>query len=503
MEQRAMVYLGTVDDHVRLGKGYTENAELAEFASLQGFEVPKDYKYMPVTLDFLVNDNVKWHVPHIFEPDKYAWHMVEDEFMLDRNIKWANCKPLSFEAAVQRAEKDSSPGYIFKKHFKCMTKKQVFTNHSQYLIDKIQEISEGKDVPMIWEHGPKCEMRPIDKFTNPDISKRKQRTFMIADTLHYIVGLILYAEQNDVDNLDWDSNQSWSAAGMSIYYGGWDTLARILLSGGSKFKCKDVSAMEASVRTPFQTLIYRARNYNYLHRHYQVGEPWQHKINYVKLATWWVKVLMYGPTIDVNGHVWMRFGMNPSGQLNTLMDNIHALRMVFTYHLAKKCDSVVQLKQLANSLIVKLMGDDSIFPDNPKWDGLDSSAAEIGFTMTDEIAGSVHLREAKFCGFGWTYNVEYGMWQYRADTKKVLSRVYGFRKKNSWRYTLANLYAAKMLLFGTKHFHEINSLISYITVHHMADMYSEKNYESEIPISALFTQDKTEDQIAQLIFNVE
>lgn len=291
---------------------------------------------------------------------------------------------------------------------------------------------------------------------------------------------------------------------MTIFKGGWHTMAALLLSGGNQFRCKDVSAMEASVTLPFQECIYRARNYAYDRGYYSKIYPdWESELDYAALAKWWYECLVSGPLIDVEGYVWVRFGMNPSGQLNTLSDNIFALRLVFSYHLAKQCVNVEQLDSLRKSLIVKMMGDDSIFPDNSNWCGLDNSASEIGFTITDEIEGCVPLSKAKFCGFSWMFNEEYHQYQFKSDYDKVLSSIFAFRKKNSWRFTLAKLYAAKILCYGSQHYRTINMLISYIMTHHESSLYAESQFDSELPMQALLAQNKSEDEISALIFNPE
>lgn len=502
-----MSCVGRTNDRVRPAKDHYENDILIQFAKEKNIPVPETHYYMSTTVEFLRNDSIKMHDNRIFEPDAYRWQLVVDCYRRKYESLWANCEPITLAQAISLAEKDSSPGYLFKKLFRVSKKREVFEKHLDYLRESILAISHGEQVPMVWEHGPKNEIRPVDKFTNPDLSKRKQRTFMVSDTLHYVVGIMLYHQQNELLLKGWDDPHDWSAAGMTLFHGGADTMARILLNGKSPteplFRCKDVSAMESSVNIEIQKIIYSCRNRTYKCRTYHVLDEFA-PLNYAKLAEWWFNCTAYGPLIDIDGYVWARCGQNPSGQLNTLNDNIHALELTFMYTLSHNQMNADSLQELCHTVIVKMMGDDSIYPDRAELQSLDDDGHDIGFTITDELEGLVSLFKAKFCGFGWAIHVNHPFYFiFRADTDKVMSSIFRHRKNNSWRFTLAKLFAAKVLLYGTQHYEYVCMMIAFIKTHYYREILAEKRFDDVLPVDALFKQEKSEREIGALILGYE
>jgi len=452
---------------------------------------------MTINKQYLRNDNVKWHNLRVFAPDINHWKVTCAAFRQEWEGFYAGCKPLTLEDAVQRAEKDSSAGFKWKKLRGCPKKRDVFEKNMDLLVEELEAISRGEDVSMVWELGPKCEMRPIDKFTNPNPEKRKQRTFMISDTTHYIVGLMLYAEQNDAMLSLWNRSDSWSAAGMNPFYGGWNQLASLLTAKGDNFRCWDVEAMEASVHLRIQEQLYAARNFEYEH------DVCAHRFNLKNLARWYFKVLTCAPLVDLDGKVWVRVGMNPSGQYNTLADNIHALHMVFMYHLSfsEKCVGPGSLVQLRRELIVKMMGDDSIVSDHPIWEGVLQRSLELGFNITEEIEGVVPINRSKFCGFGWHWYD--GMYIYRADADRTICSILYNMKLGSWRYLFVKLCAAKILLFGAPQFHEVTAMIAWVRKHKYDEMVSEVQHDVDLPLHSVLSQEKNFATIAQLVVGQE
>jgi hypothetical protein len=355
--------------------------------------------------------------------------------------------PVTLERAIQLAEKGSSAGFYYKRKMKITSKGELYTNYPDHVKKIIKMISDGECVPVIWENGPKVEVRVISKINDMDPTKRKQRTFMCSDAIHYIVGLMVWHEQNEKLKKQAYDPTSMSAVGVTIFYGGWDAFARMFLRLGIRFRCKDVKAMESTLVLQVQKAIYKVRLARYKRKPFwNIGE-FEKDLNFYNLALWWVRNVIYSIVMDVLGDFYLTFGQNPSGQNNTLYDNIWWLTLVFVYHFSKKFVDFELMYSEINKFIIKLMGDDSLYLAHYVWDEIGSSALELGMEMTDEIEGDVPLEQAKFCGFRWKLSEQYGQYTYApdADCDKLIASILYYRKNNSYRFTFVKLCAMKVL----------------------------------------------------------
>jgi len=485
------------------------NNELIEYCTDNGIDVPETHEFMNSNLQFLRNDNVKWSNSRPFLPLTLNWELAKRAYTSIWEPVFADCDPISLEDSVQIAEKKSNSGLRFIEQFGCATKGEVYEKHLALIKSDITKISNGEDVQMALTMASKLEMRPIEKFIDPDLEKRKQRSFTMTDALHYIVGIMLFETQNAKINKQWDDPSSMVAAGMTMFHGGWDIVARNLL-GNADFRkqlfcCKDVSAMEASVVVQFQEVMYSVRRTSFnTARRYPHLPKWERSLNYKKLFDWWFFCLLYAPTIDFDGFVWIRCGMNPSGQNLTLYDNIQCLILVYLYALSFSVVSVPALISEYRNSRVKLMGDDSIYPVNSKLLELDRHALQIGFVMTDEIPEPVILLKTKFCGFRFRYDYERNQFTYECDFDKVLSSVLKHMVKNSWRFTFVKLCAARLLTYCNKHqFDIINRLTSRVYDKYGPLMAAETQHDKILSLHACLSQYLSENELGSIVYGTE
>jgi len=327
------------------------------------------------------------------------------------------------------------------------------------------------------------------------MSKRKQRTFMVSDILHYLIGIACYHECNNmIVDTCYDTNY-WNGVGLSIFKGGWNQLAIIMMSApawNGKVVAYDETAMESCVTVAIQQAIYDMR-------HSFVEGP------YLNACTWYLQNIMYGLVVDHNGKLYLKVGQNPSGHHNTLVDNNHALELKMLYHLAKNCFDVTELVQKYEAAHVKLVGDDSIVPDNPElWDGLLSSSEELGFNTTLETDGAVPITEVKFLNFGFELDVDCYMYTFVPDYDKLFAGLFFYMKSHSWRLCLARLYAMKILCYSNlNRYKEVCDYIDLVKTSHKFDLVNETRFDEIITLDSLHGQDKSRDEIRRLLFNLE
>jgi len=463
--------------------------ELIDLAQKNNFYFPTEHVLMPVTPDYLKNDNAKWDVMHRWQPDLRAWDLAASAFLRIKSKIYRGSKPLTFEAALMRAEKMTSCGFLFKQlGFK--TKGEVLTKYKDELKYIIDEIMEGVVYLSIWEMAPKVEIRNLQKLINDDYSKRKQRTFMVADTLAYIVGLMLYSEQNDQQTALCDDITDWCGVGISIFNGGWNNLACNLLSKSNEFIACDETAMEACITLEIQDVIYAARNEHIPSTHF-------------KLANWYVQTCQYGIVHDGFGNLYEKVGGNCTGHNNTIHDNNDGSTLKKLYHLGKDCETTDELVEKYHNAGVKIVGDDDVIPYHPMWEGLVESSGEIGFHTKVE-AWRVPLTSLSFLNFGFIFDINTRMYTFKANEDKIFSALFLFRKDDSWRLTLARLYAMKILFYTNKlRYYEILHYIDFILARYKPDISGETRMDNIITEHSLYRQDKSPREIESLLYCLE
>jgi hypothetical protein len=410
-------------------------------------------------------------------------------------------RPITFDEAISKIELSASPGFPW--NTKYATKREVIVNELELIREIVARVFEKGDVDYIfngnrytnvfWLTSPKSEIRPIEKVNSPDRSKRKTRTFMCGDLICHIVGFMLYKEQND-RFLDMAHTNSWSAVGLSPWYGGWDVLANILLrnskvsSAVHKFHCYDASHMEASVSDAVQHEIYSMRNQSMNHK-------------YRTACDWYYLNTTSSLLIDIDGFVCMKNGKNPSGGFNTLTDNTMALVLVFLYTIACVLRDVGLVYEAMIRIACKMLGDDSIFEDCVELQRLESSSASIGFDLQPE-AEAGPLAACTFLSSKFVFNSRYRMWVQYNNFEKIIANVYFNFKARSWRLAYVKLCAIRQIFFAYEDKRlQVDHLLRYILQNHDYDMKTEDC--KEVTYAQARSQLMSDSDNAFLIFGAE
>lgn len=461
----------------RLTKGVFEgsnlsfNGELIEQAKQNNLPLP--YGYYPALLNrnYLLNDFAKYRKSYNWCPEPKAWRIARDVFETEFSLRMIS-RPITFDEAISRIELSASPGFPWNKKY--ATKRSAIDGEMPLIRSIVESVFLDGTVDyefmgerytnVFWLTSPKSEIRPIDKFTNEDLSKRKTRTFMCGDLICHIVGYMLYKNQND-RILDLALSDNWSAVGLSPWYGGWDAMVRILLRNSRrgkphKFQCYDASHMEASVSDGIQAAVYEVRNAS-------LGRE------YASAAEWFYLQITNSLIIDVDGYVVMKNGKNPSGSFNTLTDNTFALILVFLYTIARELNDYNLVYAAYRRIACKMLGDDSIFESCEELKNLESRANEIGFDLKPEAAEGP-LKSCSFLSSQFVFNEQYSMWIQKANFDKVIANVYFNFKARSWRLAFVKLCAIRQIFFAFDDKRaQVDFLLDYIIKNHDYDMKNE------------------------------
>jgi hypothetical protein len=252
--------------------------------------------------------------------------------------------------------------------------------------------------------------------------------------------------------------------------------------------------MEASIKVNLFELIYSFRNSS-LHGNANAKE-------------WFLLNKIYSKVKDPDGFMGFKTGSNPSGCLNTLSDNTWALIFVFMYNLSFYAQDVNALIDLYWDKPVKIMGDDSIVADDVVWDSLLAHSKDLGFTIKyeagDELNPALPITEGKFLNFGFVYDMPHNMWIFKPNFDKLLAGLFFYRKSNSWRLTMAKLYALRVLCYNfPSRLQEIESYIALIWNKYNHQMKIEHQMDEKIPYIQLRSLHLPSEEIEFLLFGNE
>lgn len=445
-----------------------------DMAENAGYGLPMGYAPSLCAKTLLNNDFQKFLKSYPWEPDEDCWDMAQDVLFV-LLVQYLNAIVLSIEEAISRIEMAGSPGYPFNLAF--ATKRLAWEDletRNAIIACIVHIIKTGKYLLIwrgkhylfpIWKASPKEENRPIDKLVHPDKAKRKTRVFMAGEFVTHIVCIMLYGNQND--NLLNASSDTWSKYGMSMFYGGWDNLARYVLSSlGSPgvFSCNDFSHFEASLKEHVQAAIYKLRN-----RCIFMGGWKQEEI--VRMQGFVIQSVVYSYVIDPNGWLMLMFGGNPSGGFNTLTDNVIASYLVHVYVVVKNNPGLTKAEYVlrCSQHHLAIMGDDSIVPVHRDFSNISSDLTPLGFTVAPERPDGP-LKSCVFLNCGFKQKKS-GFWYAVPNFDKIRSNIYFCFDQKSWRLAYVKACAYRTLCYMDEdHFKEANAIINYILSKHGKDM---------------------------------
>jgi len=468
------------------------NTELIEFAQKDeeksGLSVPFGYAPSVFNRKLFENDFRKNLICYEWTPDEGAWARsgVALRSIL-RPYMMGIVK--SFDDVLSRIDKTTSAGYPWNLRWK---NKGEALEHGidifRFLVDQIQktgaidyhfEVRPGFVIHLVhvfYITSGKGELRTVDKLLAERVEERKTRTFMPGCLLLHIVSLMLYGDQND-QMLNMAGEREWSAVGMTPWYGGWNSMAEYITSGSKvnpqdvNVVCTDVRHMEGSLNDCVQTDINAMRNENL---------AWGNELDTatVNMMTWYQEQSTQLYIIGVNGWLYFRTCVNPSGKFTTLTDNTIALMRVGLYVIATQVSTVSEVLAEYSRTPAKMMGDDSIIQYRPWVEHLISRARDLGFDLKFEVPISP-IRDAVFlnAGFHWSGL----MWYFRPNYDKIRASIFFLWKSRSWRLAYVKVCAYRMMVFPFAEYRrEADRLLKYIVDKHGDEMKNEHSMDSKI-----------------------
>jgi len=467
-------------------KHYHVNIELIEFARRTNIPVPTDYGLAQVNIQMLKNDFAKFKRSNPWWPNEIAFNNAKQAFLKIFSFELQNSEVLSFDEAVQLMEKSTSPGFPWNKQHQ--TKKECLECRGDEVRLKVENIFKGIWEQVLWQVSPKVEIRTYEKLS----VDKKQRTFMSGDVVFQIVGMMLYYDMNQKFLKLCDSEQHWSALGLTQFYGGWHKLADHLSSQNyaQDMLCFDISAMEASVNSDIQEFLYTEL------RHEALDDE-----DLVHAKEFYLVNMIYSLLVDPEGILTMKFGGNPSGAYNTLSDNTMVVILTLLYNVACVYDDIPKIIEYYSEHPTKVLGDDTITSKDEISMLYPEHAKDLGFKVTYECE-PCPLRQSTFLSNGWLWDDAHAMYVPKPNVGKLFANIFYNRKANSWRLVYAKLCGMRILLFPMKHYRiMIDNMLHFIQEKYVYELKNEDF--DKISYAQLLTMRLTDADTKFLIYGGE
>lgn len=488
------------------------NVEIIDLALKKEHHIPGGYYPAVMERQYLENDFAKFRKAYTWNPDS-SRKLFTDLAFEHLFMSPLQAHTMSFDEAVNSMELSASPGFPWNGKYK--TKREVLLPQAEggqleLVAEIVQQVLDCGQIDyqfdgeryteVFWLTSPKEEIRPIEKINHEDKTKRKTRTFMCGDLITHIIGFMLYKNQNDalIQNRNPDS---WVCVGLNPFYGGWHNMSESLLRNKSKkFYCADASHMEASVNKVLQTIIYKSRNAALK------NDPTSSGITAKQLKTaseWYLEQVSDSLVIDITGALCMKFGKNPSGQINTLIDNTLALIYVNLYAVSEFADEYIDIVYAYYEIALKAFGDDSIAEEDYRLTNLFRSASDLGFNLELESTPGP-LNTCQFLSSAFYFSTERKKWIQQPNFEKLFANIFFNFKKSSWRYAYVKLAAARKLVYAFPEKRDIiDDYLSYVINHHHGDLMNESHIDCDLTFKATVSQLMPNTQNDFLIFGDE
>lgn len=283
------------------------NDALSKCWKENGWDVPN--KYLPSVANLAAGYQSFWKYNKIQpSPDPLSWKVsfvwLERHFM--PYMSGSEVLPMDF--VIREMNKQTSPGYPWNLSYATKTEFLNDEKMSQVLGDYHTVISSCYPcgVEPIWTCSVKgSELRPVEK-----ILDNKLRTFTAAPFEHSASGNMLCLDMNS--RFYRSSNRTWSFVGQSKFRGGWDRLGQGMCRFPNKYSL-DGKEFDSSLFADALWDQCRLR-FSFLRPQDRTQENWNALRNIYAAIIYAVCVLDLGDLIR-------KFTGNPSGCINTIVDN--------------------------------------------------------------------------------------------------------------------------------------------------------------------------------------
>jgi len=428
-----------------------KNLSLQEFLEAEQLDFVRTYGMIKMNLNASFKSISKYDKPQPL-PDAKAWAVS-----LDWTKRHFACMGksvvLSESDVIKDMDKSTSCGYPW--NLKYHNKNDMLDSGITVLSDYWESIAlpENEIIP-IWTCSQKVELRPMSKLISNSV-----RTFTAAPFEHSCATNRLCLDFNN--RFYGVANKTWSFVGETKFSGGWDRLWKRLsfgnpdLLGKSKVRGKNAYSLDESEfdSSLFADAMFGQRDirWSMLAPEYQTPEN--------KRRLWAVyDSIVHSVIILETGELTRKTTGNPSGSVNTIVDNTMILFRLMAYAYLKLSYEQGVLEPDYNEFMLNveaaLNGDDNLFTTsdelllwfNPK--SIGRVWSDIGVTTTAECNEPTLVEKNTFLSNGFHYDRLLDCWLPVPETEKVINSLMYASGVDDVRWHLLRAFALRIDCYG-------------------------------------------------------
>jgi len=419
------------------------NESFKLFCDENDIKIPENYRQIRPTLEAGYVSAAKYDrsQPHL-EEDIWmeAGEWTKEHFF----ISMGGAEVLTQDTVVKALDLTTSCGYPWSLEY--TGKASFLASPAAGAVEDYwnnQMIADDPDMKPIWTISQKRELRHIAK-----VESKNHRTFTASPIELTIAGnrLCLDANEKFYDG----HNVTWSSVGFTKFIGGWNALYIRLCKHKNAYEL-DESNYDASM---FARALYGQRDIRwemYLEK-YKTSDNWK-RLNSL------YDEIVHSVLILENGELNQKHTGNPSGGVNTVVDNTMVLYRLFAYAWIKLSrdnpDIPPSREYFEENVEAALYGDDNSFTtsDVVKWFNPPSVAtiwSEIGVITKTPCDEPREVSQITFLSNGFRYDEAFDMVLPCPDTDKVLGSLMYGSALNDVRWHFLRACALRLDSFGNK-----------------------------------------------------
>jgi len=414
--------------------------------------------------------------------DVQAWHMACDwvRFHFSPFVRGSKC--LSEQEAISELDKTTSCGFPWS--LKYHSKREFLESDSCGVISWYWDHLGEEDYHPIWSCTQKVELRPNEK-----LDANKLRTFTSSPIEHSVAATRLCY---DFNNRFYGASDTWSFVGRTKYMQGWDKLVN-RLSKHQKGLAFDASSWDAS--------CFRLAMADQMEFRWESLEMTERtRENRVRMEVIYREIIDSVTVLETGELVCKNTG-NPSGSVNTIVDNTMILYRCIAYCWIRSSPPELKTYLSFTSLVeAALNGDDNDLAVAPiarlffNTASIVKHSAELGVVMTTPHEEYRDIVDLEFLSH--TTVRAFGMYLPAPDTEKVLCSLSMGSSTDDVRWHLLRASALLIESWANVQCRAIlRDYIDYLCVRYQDELAGEVNGYS---ITSIFANIKTDRWILQL-----
>jgi len=421
------------------------NEHMAEYCEETGVPFPSDLRQVRPTLDAGYKSFFKYNKRQPeYCPDKWATSLEWAKRHFWPAMRYSSV--LSESDVINELELGSSCGFPWSRKY--------FSKRSFLSSPDVRAVSDywdgmltGSSLPL-WSCAQKRELREIEK-----VKLQKHRTFTASPVEFTVASNRLCLDMN---NKLYDSGLlTWSFVGNSKFYRGWHNLYSKLSDGGRK----ENNAYELD-ESEYDSSIFANALWDMVDFRFSMFQNSDQTAENLQRLEHIYDHIINSYVVMEDGHIFRKFTGNPSGSVNTIVDNTVVLFRLFVYAWLQFCDDYdieTDYNHLLDNVTAALNGDDNTYTVTDAFVAfsppfISKVWTSIGVTTRTPCDFPRHLSQVSFLSSTFTWDMKLQLWLPQLSYSKLMNSLAMGSEYDDVRWHLLRAYALRIEGYTNKAF---------------------------------------------------